>query len=214
MQSRWFAKNGYCTVTPDYPLLPENTIPQALRCIFKVLEFIKNNAQQYGFDTDNVFMTGDSSGAHMTLIAAALQNSMELRAQYGISSDAVRIKRFAVTCPVGSAGLLTGILRPVLGKHASDEIKYFRSISLSDLVSQCSYPDIFILTSEDDIGIHYETLHLHLLLNAANIFHFYKCYKGSTHKLEHVWNVLFPEWDESQEANGDILRFFETGKPE
>lgn len=38
--------------------------------IFRVLNWVYENREEYGFDCDNVFLTGDSAGGHLVMVYA------------------------------------------------------------------------------------------------------------------------------------------------
>ncbi|MBQ1549364.1 MAG: alpha/beta hydrolase, partial [Clostridia bacterium] len=58
----YFASKGYKVVNINYTLQPEAEFDQELREINAAFNWIGANADKYGFDVDNVFLTGDSSG--------------------------------------------------------------------------------------------------------------------------------------------------------
>ena len=66
------AKRGFAAVNFNYRLAPEYQFPAALEDANKVIKWIFENSEQYGFDTKNIFLVGDSAGAHYTSLYAAL----------------------------------------------------------------------------------------------------------------------------------------------
>lgn len=54
----------------EYPLAPENPYPEALDCCVEGVRFSWDNASEYGFDTANISIGGDSSGGNLALATA------------------------------------------------------------------------------------------------------------------------------------------------
>lgn len=54
----------------EYPLAPENPYPVALDCCVEAVEFSRDRTSEYGFDTDNISIGGDSSGGNLALATA------------------------------------------------------------------------------------------------------------------------------------------------
>ena len=69
------AQSGFAVINYSYRLAPEAKFPAALEDTEKVFDWMIANAGTYGFDTNNVFVLGDSAGAHLlTLYLSALVN--------------------------------------------------------------------------------------------------------------------------------------------
>lgn len=69
------AKRGFAVVNYSYRLAPENRFPASLQDTIAVGAWIMSHAEEYGFDTGNLFAVGDSAGAHLLgLFCAFLYN--------------------------------------------------------------------------------------------------------------------------------------------
>ncbi|NQX62716.1 alpha/beta hydrolase [Paenibacillus qinlingensis] len=55
-----------CVVFPKYSLSPEAKYPKALEEIYAVLQWIAYNGKDNGFDTDRLYIAGDSVGGNMS----------------------------------------------------------------------------------------------------------------------------------------------------
>ncbi len=69
---RNFAKKDILTVLPGYTLSPKANFDDQATQIAKAIEWVQNNAAQYGGDPTKVFVTGHSAGGH--LVALAVMN--------------------------------------------------------------------------------------------------------------------------------------------
>ena len=69
------ALRGFAFVNFNYRLAPENKFPAALCDTGMVMDWIEENAGEYGLDIENIFVLGDSAGAHYaSLYCAAYSN--------------------------------------------------------------------------------------------------------------------------------------------
>jgi len=59
------SQSGFAVVNFTYRLAPRYKFPSPLQDMNNVMEFIFDNAETYGFDTDHIFFAGDSAGAHL-----------------------------------------------------------------------------------------------------------------------------------------------------
>ncbi|OZB97612.1 alpha/beta hydrolase [Paenibacillus sp. XY044] len=55
-----------CVVFPNYSLSPEAKYPTAIEEIYAVLTWVAENGEEYGLDTDRLYVAGDSVGGNMT----------------------------------------------------------------------------------------------------------------------------------------------------
>ena len=64
--------NGYAIVSPNYSLASrdKSPFPDCINDAFDALAWVKENAELYNFDLDNVGLIGESAGAHIALMAA------------------------------------------------------------------------------------------------------------------------------------------------
>ncbi len=207
----YLASLGFRVVNINYTRVPEGTIVQEMQEIGDVYKWIFKKADQYGFDTDNMFITGDSSGGHLVLLFAAIQGSPKYQEMTGVD----RIDGFravAATCPVGSFtanDLASTGMRILLG-YGSD----FNARNDADALSyekflMKSQPPTFLVTCSSDTTAYTTTKAIHKYMSEQGIPHKYKEYSnGTINTLEHVFNILDPDLDASIEANNDIATFF------
>lgn len=215
--SKVFAMKGYHVVNINYSLQPEADFIEVMQEIFSALHWIESNAQQYGFDCSHLFVTGDSAGGHYALLVAAIQNSDVLQKYYHIRPISAGIRGVVANCPMtelytaknGKDATSRFLRKNVLKEHVSDD-EYITNISVPYLLGKTSLQNIMIITTPTDPLLYEEVNKLHGILENAGIDHVYKEYLGKNHKLGHVFNVLDPEWEESQIACNDMFQFFES----
>lgn len=59
------ARRGFAVVNFTYHLAPDYIFPSSMEDTDLAVRFVLSHAEEYGFDLNNVFMVGDSAGAHM-----------------------------------------------------------------------------------------------------------------------------------------------------
>ena len=213
--SKVFAEKGYRVVNMNYSLQPEADFIEVMREIFAALHWIEANAQNYGFDCSRLFVTGDSAGGHYALLVAAIQKSVQLQEYYQIRPVDSGIRGVVANCPMtelytakdGKDTTSRFLRKYVLKDHVNDET-YIKNISIPYLLDKTDLSGIMIITSKTDPLLYEEDCRLHKILVDAGVSHVYKEYVGREHVLGHVFNVLDPDWEESQEAWQDMCEYF------
>ncbi|MCA9364691.1 MAG: alpha/beta hydrolase [Candidatus Moranbacteria bacterium] len=64
------SQKGVNVVSIDYTLVSNGYYPEPLEDVDCALRWVAENASKYGFDTQNVYMGGYSSGAHLALLSS------------------------------------------------------------------------------------------------------------------------------------------------
>ena len=208
----YLASKGYKVVNANYTLQPEAMLDLEMREIRCVFQWIADNADKYGFDTNNVFLTGDSSGGHLVLLFTAIQNNPKLQEMLKCPAAPIPLRATAATCPVGSfvdSDPVSVVFRNLAGRIYTDEEKFMYS---HNGFADKNYPEVCFISADTDVGIHWATENIHKQMEADGVPHVYKSYVGTSHTLPHVFNVLNPDWEESIEANQFLLDFFESKK--
>jgi acetyl esterase/lipase len=69
-----YAANGYAFVAMNYRLTPGNSYPAQLEDSFCALAWLHDNASEYGFDPDQVVVTGGSDGGYLASMLGTVDN--------------------------------------------------------------------------------------------------------------------------------------------
>lgn len=64
-----FAKKGYVVASVQYRLSSQDVFPAQLEDVKTAIDYLKNHASQYNIDPGKIGLWGDSSGAHLALLA-------------------------------------------------------------------------------------------------------------------------------------------------
>lgn len=215
LHGRFLARNGFKVCNINYTLQPEGNFITEIQEFFTALDWIVEHQDQYGFDTHHIYLTGDSAGGHLALLIGAVLGSEHLQEYFGVKKISASIGKIAASCPAFDGWLvyhsndrMTMLSKAALFGQEPVDQTYINNISIDKLLDQCRFPDMFLLTTPSDELLYSETKRLHEIFVQNNIRHTYKEYVGQENKLEHVFNVLYPEYEESVAANMDILAYF------
>lgn len=213
LHARWFAQQGFAVVNGDYTLHPEADFPTELREIAAIVDWVDENAERYHLDREHVYMSGDSAGGHLVLLYVMLQGNRSFQERIRVTPGRCEIRAAAPTCPAfslsieGPAGTALAQLVPLMYPEGvePDDLETFNVLRL---IPESEFPPLIITTTPSDALLYEEDLILaKQLADSGREYELHVC-EGQTNSLGHVFNVLYPEWEESRAANGDILSFF------
>lgn len=205
------ATHGFRVVNINYSLMPEVGFGQELREIMTVANWISDHRVQYGFADQNISIMGDSSAGHLTLLAAATQNNQALQNYFEVTPYAKNFKAYVAICPAtfesitSSDNVIIAGVRQVLSDWLSQE-DFVKHALYTNYMAD-NFPEVMIVTTPSDSILAEQAIAMHDFMTANQIKHVYKSYEGVENKIDHVFNVLFPEYEESQRANADIVAY-------
>lgn len=212
LHCRAFAQQGFRVVNGEYTLFPEGDFGTELREIGEILRWIPAHAEEYGLDAERVFLTGDSAGGHLVLLWAMLMGNPALRGYYGVTLPETEVRAVAPSCPAirfrehPEEPLMKLLNRMAVPRKAGKD--FFEKSDVLRLMKDSAYPPLIVTATPEDTLLYAEDKLLGAALAETGRPFEYREYVGRSRKLEHVFHVLYPEWEESREANGDIAAFF------
>lgn len=213
LHSRYYAQQGFHVVNGDYTLHPEGDFGNVMREIAAMLTWIDANKDVYHFDTDHVYISGDSAGGHFILEYVMLQDDPSLQEYFSVTLPPIRIKAAAASCPCfrmrsgKEATARIDSLYKLLYPNGTDET-YLEHIDVLKLIPTVPFCPVIMITTPGDALLYEQDLILKEAFEKTGRPFRFGCYEEKSHTLGHVFHVLYPEWEESIEANTDILRFF------
>lgn len=204
------AQRGFAVVNYSYRLAPEAKYPASLIDTEKVFQWVCDNAQEYGFDTDKVFAVGDSAGGHLlTMYMGALTNESFGRKFDFIKQKPLHIRGVALNCGKYTMEpsdfqmrLLLGGLMPEKGSPEELEIlNVYKHIT-------SSFPPAYVMTCEGDF-LKEQAPVACKALEQAGVHYEYHCYGSKEKPLWHVFHCD-PVLPVAAECNDDECRFFRS----
>lgn len=198
-------ERGFCVVNVNYRLMPEYDLETALSDCLKCTNYVLQNKDKYGVDSNKIFMAGDSAGAHISALLAG-QKQQNL---------------FELPCTIKGLGLYYGVysffnlkssemkllhtyheMFKVSKKKKLEEFYYL--YSPSSYVDE-NFPPCFVTSGEVD-KLHNESKEFVKLLNENNVktkvLFFPKERKDARHAFLNL-NTLA-----AQEAFLELVNFF------
>ena len=98
-RSGTFINGGYTVFLVFHSSQPRYAIPDAVDDVQRAIRFIRYNAKDYGIDPDHIGITGSSSGGHLSLMAALLDDNAKRDAKDPVDRVSARVQAAAVFYP-------------------------------------------------------------------------------------------------------------------
>lgn len=205
------ARRGFAVICFNFVLVPRKKFPYPLVALDQVLAWAKTNAGKYGFDLDNVFLVGDSSGANTAVQYEAAHHNPEYA------------RLFPLNCPlaVKGLGLNCGTYHRLGGSFKTESENFIWPLYLGkhydpndpryDLLGAIKegFPACYILTGEKDF-IKDENPLLTAVLKREKIPFIFKEYRSKEgNKLQHVFHCVINE-ENAIKANDDECAYFRS----
>ena len=208
------AQRGFAVVNFTYRLAPEHKYPAAIEDTNLVFEWIRENAQLYGFDTENVFAVGDSAGGHMLSVYAAMKTNPEYAAQYDFPVEKnIKLNAVALNCgKYDMIGVLQTenkqqqkMMKMILPQKGTEKEMHWIT-SLEHMTGD--FPPTYIMTSNDDF-LKEEAPKLEAKLKELGVEYKYKEYGDENEKLGHVFHCNI-KTESARKCNDDECEFFRS----
>ena len=210
------AKYGYAVLTINYRLGFDHPYPAMLEDIFEVLHWLEANAEAQAFDVDNVYIIGDSAGAHMAALTALIHASKELQDQYHVESTSLKIKALGLSCGVYDFDRLLNdpydipmrkvLMETIFDRKDFTEHPLYAVSSVSKLLND-HFPPAYVVSSMAD-SAYPETKCLVEEMEALGLTKKVRIFDES-HALPHVFNLksIYPE---SRIVLDEMFAFFDS----
>lgn len=211
------AKLGFVVCDINYRLCPKTDLKGQVQDVTAALNWVAENIGKYGGDSERISLTGDSAGAQLALLVCAASSNEKYRNVYEISALSKPIKALGLTCPVAclhemakSQDEMTREWMWVLYGEEPEQSPLWNCSDYADVLTDCKkLPQIYILTTQGDQKYYRQSLALHDLMEKKHIEHIYCEWESVENRnLGHVFNVLYPAYRDSQNANREMVEFF------
>jgi len=210
------SKRGYAVLNINYRLAFEHPFPACIQDIFSVFEWMVTHAQSQRLDLANVFLVGDSAGAHLAALSAQIHHSPFLQKKFKVKSSPIAIKALGLSCGVYDLDrhiqddpdpMTLMMFKTVFGRSDFKRHPLYRFSSVSHNLD-ASLPPAYVLSSKSDVP---------LILESQAFIHELKEKKlkfkarimPKKKKLYHVFNIklIYPE---SIEVMDEMAAFFQA----
>ena len=99
---RLLAAEGFTVVSAGYSLGPERVYPTAVHQLNDMYGYVKQNAERFHVDTENIALAGDSAGAQLSSQMAAIITNPDYAKLVGVSPNlsASQLKGVVLNCGI------------------------------------------------------------------------------------------------------------------
>ena len=192
-------------VNISYRLCPSATLAEQLCDVTTAISYFAARADEYGFDKNNLFITGDSAGGNLAAMTVKASVNKAMAEYYGLGElprfNAVGFTSAAFRLSQYEKPLVSGYFRPLF-----KDLPPVREYVDYDADISSDYPPSYIITGNGDF-LRRENLSVAEKLIAAHIPCAVYDYDGNE-KFIHVHNVCYPDSDIGKAANDGMLNFF------
>ena len=191
----YLAAQGFAVVNASYRLAPKHTFPAPLEDVGSIMEWVVRNAKEYHLDPSNLFLVGDSAGAHLATAYTAIQLNREYAKAFpGIKvSKKLVPKALVLNCGVFDMEgevehrgvLLTTFLTDILGeKPTGSSIKKMSPVRYITP----DFPPVYLATSNGDF-LRKHSHRLKEVLEQKQIDFVFKEYGNNKKTQGHVFHL-------------------------
>lgn len=204
--SEFWASKGFCVICPNYTLVKKEKFPEPILDVFKLFNYITTNFSRNKFDLNNIFLAGNSAGAHIGSLAVCILNSKTLQQKYKVKST-IKIKACAFSSGIfhlinlyNITPLSDAYKNLIIGENYKNNplSNYFSAI---DLVNE-KFPPCFCVSELGDISLGH-TKKFCKTLKSLKVDVKLELTNGS-----HCFNVTNPTTKKSKKVNEAIIDFF------
>ena len=211
------AQFNYAVISINYRLAFESPFPSMIEDIFAVFKWLEHQ-NQFNLDLNNVYLVGDSAGAHLAALCAQINQSTELQNIYKVKSPSFSIRGLGLSSGVYDFDeLMTGnnelplkqtLLEVMFARidYKNNPIYPFSSVSKN---LRKDFTPCYLVSSLADPLTHETQRFVEELKEKECTFkaHFFE----KSLELPHVFNLksIYPQ---SDLVNSEMIAFFESLK--
>ncbi|MBQ8951775.1 MAG: alpha/beta hydrolase [Eubacterium sp.] len=202
------AEKGFAVINFNYRLAPKYKFPAPIEDLNAVIVWMMKNSDIYPFDTENVFLVGDSAGAQIACQYGVIYSDREYRKIMGFRKPKINIRALGFCCGMynlksmiskeGPAGIVKDYL-------TEKPYSFGEKLDITEYITD-KYPPVYLFSSKGDMLLN-ECIPMAELLESRDVKCEYKIYGNE--KTGHVFHVNMRD-EFSDEANTDQTNFFKS----
>lgn len=203
------ARDGFIVISINYRLVPQVLYGDQVRDVLAAFRWIAQHGAEYGCDMDRVFVAGDSAGGQLCAHCTLINNRPKLRQIYRVEESGLDIRGVAlICCMVNRKGKCAVINGAAFGKRYRKTPEY-EGTDFKKYLSAAFFPPAYIVTSDQDF-IQEGSVYMEQLLREKGIRHRFRNWGyNKQDPIAHVFNVGFPDREESVQTNHEITSYFQ-----
>jgi len=209
------SQRGFAVVNFNYRLAPKAKFMTIMDDVNSAFKWVIDNADQYGMDADNIFAVGDSAGAHLLGVYAALCTNPEYAENFTFSvPSSLVLKGIALNCGIYDINSmlkenrmnmrLINDLLPKEGRERQLQLVNFLPFITED------FPPAYIMNAVNDMVVDYaHTQKLKLMLDMVKAPYADQVYGDDSNPLNHVFHCNIKTAD-AKICNDDECSYFKS----
>ena len=196
--ARTLASYGYIVANVDYAYAPEHTYPTPIIQLNRAIEYLKENAEAFHIDINNVFIAGGSAGAQIASQFAAIQTNDTLAVKMKVNRvlSKEQLKGVILFCGLYNMDnvIETGFpwMQEYLWAYTGEkDFKKYEKLDEISTVKQIteSYPPTFITVGNKD-ELESQSMELIEVLKSKGIKHTAVLFNDSNKRLMHQYQFM------------------------
>ena len=205
------AKKGFLIVNLNYRLAKDGAkVTDQICDVVSALDWTGNNMNSYPADKSKIYLIGESAGGYLAVIAALISKSERLQSLFKINKPNISINALAVNCGFmdwSRGGIFYSGLRSLILYKGYKKQPYYKDLIFKNIPEIIDLPPVFLSSNGDDM-LNDMTFIFVEILKKNNLEHsFIFLEKNKQKKLGHVFNIFYPDWEETQKLNDAMLEF-------
>lgn len=215
----YLAQKGFAVVNFTYHLAPEFQFPVPLEDTNMVFGWVMEHAEEFFMDTDNVFAVGDSAGAHILSLYAAVCTNPDYAGKYEFKvPENLKLNAIVLNCGVyymdydftgENSDLTEKLMQDFLPGQGTEEELY--KISTVNFITK-EYPPVYFMTAIDDF-LKDQAPILQNKLMEKEINFVFRFFGSGAVRLSHVFHLNMRS-EEAEICNNEEIRFLEDYRSE
>lgn len=207
---------GFAVVNVSYRLCPDVKYDDSFRDVIAALNFAYDHADEFNLDKNNFYLTGDSAGGHYISLVLATQKSPKLQDFFGTNCK-IDFNAACFTCAAFNPSRLANIpgagvvmFNEIFGKgYKKKGNELYFNADLENNMPDSLCPSYFITAYADFMRSQaLETFEVFKQKGIVCEMTNYEKPLEDGNKLDHVFNVLHPDWKAGYDTNLAMCNFF------
>ena len=208
----YYASKGMVVLSMSYRLLLRTNLKGIVQDLFHFFNYIEENNEKLNISLENVLLTGDSAGGHLSLLVNAINQNEDLQKLYEVKPFHISFKMMNLEHPVpflkeifigkGMKIAHASLMGAFFGRNYKKKELYYNS-SLDDIIDKSTYPFISIVSSSDD-SFKDQTIKTYEEFKKRGVDVSFKFYENEPH----VFEVSFYERKNSMDYNNFVINKF------
>lgn len=207
------AARGYIVVVINYRLCPDVLYDGQVQDVMAAYKWVATHGGAYNGDLNNVYVVGDSAGGQLAFYTTLVNTSERLRELYQVPESGLTVNATGLVSGMYDmkSGINSALLSCILGyQYASSP--YYPYLQPEEVIDLGEMPPAYIVTSAKDF-LRPASVSLDRLLTEKGIEHQFHDWELTINRSSgHITSVAYPELEESQTTNDEMLAFFEAHK--